>query len=174
MKKLRSQLGFKGKYRVVTLRAKPSWVPVKAWLWLYHKGLLGGWVKNISPVIENHIVLNSNHGLALIFQHFAGITTYPLELDLAAIGTGSTAPVDGDTALETPVLTGILRATLDVDLDNIVTEWFITDDELANGTYNEFALYMGTQMFCRSIISPSHTKNSNEDTLIEYTVSGTN
>lgn len=174
MKNISSQFGFKGKYRVITLRAKPSWIPVKLWLWAYHKGLLNMFVKNVSPIIENHIVLNSNHGLALFFQHMAGIDTYPLELDLAAIGTGTNAPADGDTSLQTPVLTGILRATVDVDLDNIVTEWFITDDELANGTYNEFALYMGTQMFCRSIISPSHTKNSNEDTLIEYTVSGTN
>lgn len=174
MKKLHSQFGFNGKYRVITLEKKPSWIPVSVWLWMYHQGLLDSKIKRISPVIENLIVFNANHGLNLFIQHLAGNDTYPLEIDNASIGTGSTSPVDGDTDLETPVTTGIPRATITESLDNIVTEWFITNDELPNDTYTEFGLKCGTQLFCRSIISPSHTKADNEDTLIEYTITGAN
>lgn len=161
---------FNGEYRIITLKAKPAWIPVKAWLWAYNHGLLGAWVKRVSPVIKNKVVFNTDHGVHLIVRQLAGDTTYPLEIDLAAIGTGTTAPTDGDTALETPVLEDIIRATIEYDLTSITTEWFIIDSELADGTYNEFALYCGTQMFARSIITPAHTKGDNEDTLVQYTV----
>ncbi len=168
------QNGFKlqGKYRFKVYKAR-TWLPkaVRQFMVLHHL------IKpiSVSPFIHNLIVLNSNHGLNLIFQHLEGTTIYPLELDKAAIGTGTATPTDADTALQTPVLTGILkaRATLD-DLAELATEWFIADDELANGTYNEFALYCDTQLFCRSIISPAQSKATGQDILVEYTITGTN
>lgn len=165
---------FSGKYRIITLRAKPKWIPVSLWLKAYHAGLLGAWVKNVSPVIQNKIVFNQDNGLNLVIQHLAGIDTYPLHIDSASIGTGSAAPSDSDTSLETPIVVGIPRATIDINLDNIVTEWFITNDELPNGTYTEFGLHCGTQFFARSLIDPSHSKASNEDTLVEYIISAAN
>lgn len=176
MKKVEIKTNFdlSGRYRFVSLKAKPKWIPVKVWLALYHAGLLESWVIRRGPVIENHVVFNEDHGVNLVIQHLGGIDTYPLELNLAAIGTGTTPPTDEDEDLETPVVTGIIRATVQVNLDNIVTEWFMTDDELPAGEYTEFALYAGTQMFTRSLVDPSHTKADGEDTLVEYTVAGNN
>lgn len=163
----------KGSYTLTKLVKKPRWISVRAWLVMFKLGLLN-WAIIRQTKHENKIMLDTNYGMQLFFQHLGGLDTYPLELSSAAIGTGTTAPTDTDHALETPVLTGIPRATVDIGLDYVLTEWFITDDELANGTYNEFGLYCGTQLFCRSIISPAHSKASNEDTLIQYTISGDN
>ena len=116
-----------------------------------------------------------NYGVNLFLRHLGGDDTYPLELTFAAIGTGTTAPTDADTGLQTPVLSNVPRATIEFTaVDQISTEWFMTNDELANGTYNEFGLFTGTQIFCRSIISPAHTKASNEDTLVEYIINAGN
>lgn len=171
---LKSNFDFGGRYQITTLRAKPRWIPVSLWLKLYHMGLLDFMVIRKSPVIKNLVVFNQDNGVNLFIQHLGGVDTYPLELDNASIGTGSTAPTDADTDLETPVLEDIIRATVDINVTDLVTEWFMTDDELPNGTYNEFGLKCGTQLFCRSIISPSHTKASGEDTLVEYTITGNN
>lgn len=152
---------------------KPFFVPVATWLWMRRKGLIDSWIKETSPVIENLVVLSDGYGVNLIMRHLQGDPLLPLVIDNASIGTGSTAPAATDTDLETPVVTGIIRATGTLTApDTLVTEWFITNDELPNGTYNEFGLKCGTRLWARSIISPSHTKASNEDTLIEYTTEG--
>jgi len=166
---------FSGKYRITKLRAKPRWMPTALWLKLYHAGLINFMVISQTPYIHNRIMLSLNYGVNLFIRHLGGDDTYPLELNFAAIGTGSTAPVDGNTGLETPVLSNIPRATVDFTaVDILTTEWFMTNDELANGTYNEFGLFCNTQIFCRSIISPAHTKASNEDTLVEYIINAGN
>lgn len=123
-----------------------------------------------SPVISNLVVFNTDHGAQLILQHLAGDTTYPLNLDNASIGTGTTAAADTDTDLETPEVEDIPRVLVEINTDNIYTEWFIPSDELPNDTYTEFGLFAGTQLFARSIISPSFTKGNNEDALVEYTI----
>lgn len=166
---------FHGFYRITKLRAKPRWMPTKIWLALYHAGLLEFMVIGRSPVIHNKIMFSLNHGVNLFLRHLGGDDTYPLELDNCSIGTGTTAPGDSDTDLETPVLEDVPRATIEFTaVDQITTEWFMTNDELADGTYNEFGLFCGTQLFCRSIISPAHTKASNEDTLVEYIINAGN
>lgn len=174
MKTMKSKFGMRGFYKIITLRAKPKFISKKIWLKMYHAGLIDFMIKRESPVISNLIVQNTNRGIALFFQHLGGVTTFPLDLSLASIGTGTNAPADADTDLQTPVVTDIDRSTATIGLDNIVTEWFITNDDLPNGTYNEFGLFCGTRLFARSIISPAHTKADNEDTLIEYTITGTN
>lgn len=171
---LKSNFIFSGQYQIVSLKAKPKWFPRTIWLYLFHAGLLKFMVLRRSPMIKNLVVFNQDHGVNLFLQHLAGDTTYPLELDNASIGTGTTPPDDADEDLETPVLEDIIRATLDLSINTLVTEWFMTDGELANGTYTEFGLKCGTQLFCRSLITPSHTKASGEDTLIQYTISGNN
>lgn len=175
MKTLRSKstFEFKGSYVIRRFKALPAWIPN----WLKFRMHKLGLTKELgrSPLIENLIVLNQDNGLNLFMQHLFGDDFYPLELDNASIGTGTTDPASDDTDLETPVTTGILRATGELtDIDTLVTEWFISNDELPNGTYTEFALKCGTQLFCRSIISPSHTKSDNEDTLMEYTIVASN
>lgn len=123
---------------------------------------------------ENLVVLNANRGLNLLIQALGGLTIYPLEIDNASIGTGDNVPADSDTDLETPVLENIIKARTTINVDNLILEFFMTNDELANGTYTEFGLFCGNQLFARSIISPSHTKADFEDTLIEYTITADN
>jgi len=120
---------------------------------------------------ENLVVATTNAGLDLITQHLAGVTTFPLEIDSAAIGTGLTDPSSSDTALETPVLTGIARADITGrDSTSITMDFFITDAELANGSYSEFGIFCGAQLFARSVIEPAFSKASGEDTLINYQI----
>lgn len=174
---MKSHFGFQGKYVIKTYRTLPGlisrFIPKKLYAFIHKSGLSGGPLR-VSPEIKNLIVLNDSHGLNLFLQHLGGNDLYPLNLDNASIGSGTNAPDDLDTDLQTPVVENIIRATVDINTDNIVTEWFITNDELPNGTYNEFGLFCGTQLFCRSIIDPAHTKASNEDTLIEYTITAEN
>lgn len=126
------------------------------------------------PWIENLVVASTNHGLGIIMQHLIGETTYPLEITQGKIGTGTTAPTSGDTDLETVTLAGILRATQDITATSCTIEFYISNTDLANGTYNEFGLFCGTQLFSRSIISPAFTKSTNEDTGIEYLITASN
>lgn len=118
--------------------------------------------------VKNKIVSSNDHGLNLFCQHLVGTITYPLEITQAKIGTGSTAVTLSDTDLETPVLSGILRANQIISNSVLTIEFYIVDGDLANGTYNEFGIFCGDQLFARSIISPAFTKASNEDTNVEY------
>jgi hypothetical protein len=126
--------------------------------------------KTTGEWIKNKIVSSTNHGLNLVCQHLNGVITYPLEITQAKIGTGSTPTALGNTDLETSVLDGILKASSVVANNQITFEFFISDGDLANGTYSEFGLFCGNQMFSRVIISPAYTKSSNEDTVIEYSI----
>lgn len=118
--------------------------------------------------IHNLVVMNPNHGLNLFAQHLIGIKTYPLEITQAKIGTGTTPPELTDTDLEESVTDGILRANQAVDNGVITLEFFISDLELPDDTYNEFGLFCGDQLFARSIIDPAYTKSSGEDLTVEY------
>jgi hypothetical protein len=171
---LASRLGFRGSYRIIALPAlevaEPTQEQKIARIEAYQRG-------EIEPLevveAENLIVANANRGLNLIFQHFGGTTTYPLNLNKAAIGTGTATPTAADTALQTPALTNIDRSTATVGTSSIVLTFFMTASELANGTYREFGLYAGTQLFARSLISGSgYTKATGVDTLVEYTITG--
>lgn len=133
-----------------------------------------GEVISISPWIDNLIMLDDGKGINLFIRRLANDLTYDCVVTSAEIGTGSTAPADTDAALETPVVTGISVALQSFTDDTATLSFFITDTELANGTYNEFLLRCGTQVFSRSIISPAYTKGSNEDTSIEYEITGAN
>jgi hypothetical protein len=87
----------------------------------------------VSDWISNLIMLDTNYGINLFIQHLEGTTTYPLELTRAGIGTGITAATQTDHDLQTPVLTTILRARATIEaVGELSTEWFISDDELAD------------------------------------------
>lgn len=120
---------------------------------------------------DNLVVYSANAGLGLITQHFVGTTTYALDLNKAAIGTGTTDPAVTDEGLETEVLGDIDRASVvNQDATSVSLDFFITDAELPDGTYSEFGLFAGTQLFARSLIDPAFTKASGEDVLINYGV----
>lgn len=120
--------------------------------------------------IHNLIVSSNGYGKNIIARQLLGDTTYAIEIDSAGIGDDNTAPTVNDTALGNEVLGGISIATSSVANNVIDIDFFITDAELTNGTYEEFGLKQNGRLFARSIISPAYTKASNEDTLISYTI----
>jgi hypothetical protein len=146
----------KGKYRIITTDS------------------ITGEVLKTSDWIENLIMLGTNTGVNLLLGRLANVLTYDCIITSAEIGTGTTAPANSDTALVTPTVTGIAVASSAVSSGSILLTFFIPSGSLSNGTYNEFLLRCGTQAFARSIISPAYTKGTNQDTTIEYTISGTN
>jgi len=145
--------GVAGQYRIRTYRAGTKELIRET-----------DWIKNL-------VVNNANNGVNLIAQRLIGLTTYDIEITQAKIGTGTTPPTDADTDLETPVTSNIPRATQIVSPTNLaVITFFIPDVDLPNGTYNEFGLFCGNQLFARSLILPSYTKASAEDTTVEYSL----
>lgn len=120
--------------------------------------------------VENLIVANANHGVDLITQHLVGITTYPLDITKASIGSGTATPTTADTDLETPVVEDIVRTNGVATPTSVTLDFFIPDALLPDGTYGEFGLFCGDQLFARSLIDPAFTKASGEDTSINYQI----
>lgn len=124
--------------------------------------------------IENLVVNNANRGVQIVANRLAGITTYDLVITKAKIGTGTNAPADGDTDLQTPVFTKNSVALASAAGNVASLSFFITTTELANGTYTEFGIFATDQLIARSIISPSYVKGTNQDTTIEYEITVAN
>lgn len=124
----------------------------------------------VSPWINNLIMEGAINGTGLIMRQLANDTTYALPITSAAIGTGSTAPALSDTALVAPVLSGILVRSRVQTPTSLTLKFFVTDGELANGTYREFGLFCGARLFARSLISPVWTKATGQDAIIEYVI----
>lgn len=122
-----------------------------------------GWIKNL-------VMNNGNNGIRLLVQHLLNNKTNQIEIDSASIGTSNQAPSASDTDLIAPVTTGVavaksanLGATAQFD-------FFITDAQLPDGTYREFGIFCGPNIFARSLIDPEFTKVSNEDVTITYEI----
>jgi hypothetical protein len=160
-----------GRYRFLSFVADPS-VPVEE----RKRRILAGEVapSRVSGWNRNLIVSSSGYGLNVICRQLSGDTSIPMAIAEIQIGTGNTAPVAGNTGLQTPVATGILRANQDVNNDEVSLSFFASDLELPNGTYKELGIFAGEvgdrRLFARSIISPDYTKGSAEDTTIEYVI----
>ncbi len=135
---------------------------------------LTGEIISISDPIKNLIMLADGLGVNLFLRRLANNTTYDCIITSAEIGTGSTAPSNSDTDLVTPVITGINVTSATIGTSSTILSFFIPTGTLPNGTYTEFLLRCGTQAFARSLITPSYTKGTNEDTTIEYTITGSN
>lgn len=113
-------------------------------------------------------------GINLIIRRLGNDLTYDCIITTAEIGIGSTAATNSDANLQTPVVTGIIPADQTVAVDSVTISLFIPSASLPNGTYHEFGIRCGTQMFARSIISPGYVKGSNQDTTIEYVIEANN
>jgi len=151
--KLQSKKIFKGRYRFNIYKAGTKKL-IKRTDW-----------------IENLIVLSENRGANIAIKNILGDFTYDLEITSASVGTGDTAPTDADTDLVTPVLENIQIATrAETDDDEATFHFFMNDGELEDGTYKEFAIWCGTQLFARSLISPAYTKTSGQDIDCEYVI----
>lgn len=154
--KIKTGFNFKGKYRFIK------------------KDSITGDVISISPWMNNLIMKANTLGINLFIRRLGNDMTYDCIITSAEIGTGTAVPSNSDANLQTPILTGIIVVDRTIAADNVTFSFFIPSVNLPNGTYNEFGLRCGTQMFARSIITPAYVKGTNEDTTIEYIISGNN
>lgn len=133
-----------------------------------------GDVISVSDWIPNLVMNGTGTGVNIIARLLGNDSTYPLPITKCKIGTGTTAPVDGNTDIEAG---GVTKSSVadQVISGNVVTlSFFYTSAELPNGTYTEFAIFCVNQIFARSIISPSYVKGTNEDSTIEYEITVSN
>lgn len=154
--KIKEQFHIKGQLRIKTYKAET-------------KELL-----RMTEWIPNLIVLNNTRGINLIIRRLGGNTTYDIIITKAKIGVGTTPPTNSDTDLENPTVSNIPVAQSIVSVDETLLSFFISDTDLPNGTYTEFGAFVVNQMFSRTIINPSYSKGSGEDTNIEYKFKGYN
>lgn len=152
MELAQNRMAFSGRYQIKVLDSKT------------------GKVKRTLPWIKNLIVSNGNNGVRVFIQYLLNNKVNPIAISSASIGTGTTTPASTDTNLETPVTTGIPIANKANLGETAQYDFFITDASLPDGTYNEFGIFMGANLFARSIISPAFTKASGEDVSITYEV----
>lgn len=125
---------------------------------------------------RNLIVSGTNTGRNLIAQRLGGTNTYTLNATHADIGTGTNAPANSDTQLQTPSVRA--AKTSQVISGNVVTlQFFFSDAALPNGTYREFGTFIdgtGTlssgQLFNRVLFGTAYTKASGEDTTVEVEI----
>lgn len=170
---MNNTVAVQGKYRFKRYRSLP-FLPDSLKRWLYQRGLLEWLRVGTSPWIKNAVSTASGHGLNIIARRLCNDLTYDLVITQAKIGTGTTAPTAADTDLETIVTDGILVANQGASGATATLEFFISDAQLPDGTYEEFGVFCGDQLFARSLIDPSYTKATNEDTAAEYIFTFTN
>lgn len=120
--------------------------------------------------INNLIMEGVSNGTGIITRQLVADTTFPIAITSASIGTSATAPAITDTALVASVLSGIIVRTKSASANVATLSFFITDAELANGTYREFGLFCGARLFARSLISPVFTKTTGQDAIITYEI----
>ncbi|MEQ9135764.1 MAG: hypothetical protein RLO51_11185 [Thalassobaculum sp.] len=168
----RNNVSVSGRYRFTRYRRLP--LPAFVRRWLFRHGLLewarigtAGWIKNT-------VTAASGHGLNIIARRLVNDTTYDLVITEAKIGTGTTAATTSDTDLETPVVDSITVANQSAGGGTATLEFFLTDAELPDGSYTEFGIFAGTQLFARSVISTAYDKSTNEDTAVEYEIAFVN
>lgn len=106
-----------------------------------------------------------------IIAHHNGDNTVPLEITSLEIGSGSTAVNATDTALATPVLTGVVPGRTTISGKSMTIEFFIVDAELADGTYRELGLRTGSILATRALFTTPYVKVAGRDTIIRYTIS---
>jgi hypothetical protein len=148
---MKDKILFKGKMKIETFK---DGVKVRETNWM-----------------ENRIVASDTHGRNLVVRQLIGDQTYGIKIDSAEIGTDDTAVTDAQTALITPVLTGVDIANASVtDVDEITLSIFISDADLIDGTYKEFALRIGSKLFSRIVISPNYSKSAGEDSVFTYVI----
>lgn len=120
--------------------------------------------------IHNLVMQGVSNGTGIIARQLISDTTYPIPITSASIGTSATAPTIADTGLIASVLSGIIIRTKSATANTISLSFFISDAELANGTYREFGLFCGARLFARSLISPVYTKSTGQDAIITYEI----
>lgn len=127
----------------------------------------------VSEWSKNLVVRGTDTGKDIILDRMAGVNTYSLNITHADIGTGSTAPTNSDTALETAVRREA-KTLATVSGNTLTLSFFFSDANLPDGTYNEFGTFVdgstgtGTgQLFNRVVLSSPLVKATGQDNTIE-------
>jgi hypothetical protein len=125
----------------------------------------------------NLIMDSPGYGLDLIIQRLVGMNAYSLNITHGEIGTGSTTPALSDTGLTTPTNRAAVGFQQDYGLTDAIVQFFFSDSQLANQTYNEFGVFIdgsstiGTgQIFNHALLSPGFAKVSGEDLTVEVDI----
>lgn len=129
--------------------------------------------------MKNLVMLGTDTGISLLLQRLIGTNTYSANITHADIGTGSTAPTDGDTVLDTAIARAV-RGAESISGDQATLSFFFPDALLPDDTYNEFGTFVdGTisvdtgQIFNRIVFGAPYVKASGEDTTVRvrFTIS---
>ncbi len=127
----------------------------------------GQLVRTLGP-FHNKVVSSSGYGRNLLIRQLAGDATYPIEIDSMAIGDGTTAPADGDTALGNSLVSGIDITDMTVDNNLLSIDVFVADGNLPDDDYEELGFFCTGRLFSRILLDTTYTKESGEDTLFNY------
>jgi hypothetical protein len=128
-----------------------------------------------TPVAQQNLVMQSpNFGKDLIIQRLVGINTYSLNILFGEIGTGATVPALTDTGLTAPTNRASVGFQQDFGTTDAVFQFFFTDSQLVNQTYNEFGTFVdgsatigSGQIFNHALFATPYTKVAGQDTTCE-------
>jgi hypothetical protein len=125
----------------------------------------------------NLIMDSPGYGLDIIIQRLVGVNTYSLNILFGEIGTGSTTPALTDTALTTPTNRAAVGFQQDYGSTDAIVQFFFSDSQLSNTTYNEFGTFIdGTstigsgQLFNHALLSPGYAKVAGQDTTVQVDI----
>lgn len=137
--------------------------------------------------VEDHnlIVDSSNYGIDILVQYlisaYVGSLNFPLGIAWGEIGTGSTTPANGDTALTTPTNRAPVSYAFDNGFNTASLQFFFPDASLTNGTYYECGSFIGGSstigsgnMFNHALFGTPYSKSAGTDTTLEVDISFTN
>jgi hypothetical protein len=165
-----------GFYRFKRYKKLPLPQAVRVSMFKY--GLLEKYKLEETRWYHNSISTATNHGFHIIAQRLCGNFTHDLEITQGKIGTGTSTPTPTDTDLETVSVDGIFVANQtpsQSSTDATATlEFFVTDEDLPDGTYTEWGIFAQNQLIARSLINPNYTKSTGEDTSAEHVITLSN
>jgi len=123
--------------------------------------------ENIIPTMGRNAVARSLAGEAA--------TLAEIEVNETALGTGSTAPANGDTTLETETFRKAIASSTSSGNQLFLTAFYTAPE--VSGTFEEAALFInGTGapdsgvLFSRVVFSPAVTKSASETLTVDYVV----
>ena len=136
----------------------------------------------VSDVTHKNMVMQGSFtGLDLIIQWIIGqmatgqgAAAYQNGINYGEIGTGNTAAALSNTALVAPVARTVPTLQQDFGLTQAIVQFFFSDANLANNTYNEFATWVnGTaslgsgRIFNRVVFASPYVKVAGQDTTVQ-------
>ena len=136
---------------------------------------------------KNMIVWSLNNGFDILVQFllsaYTGSFAFASTLGIAwgEIGTGTTTPVNTDTALTTPTNRASVSYGADIGFNEAQVQFFFPDGTLTNTTYTEFGTFIGGtsslgtgNMFNHALFTSPYSKSAGTDTTVEVDFSFAN